>query len=44
MAPSAQPFAGLFQSMKERLNEHVVQLYSQLNRQEQEVTPSYLSL
>ena len=44
MAPSAQPFDGLFQSMTERLNEQLVQLYSQLNRQEQEVSPSYLSL
>ena len=44
MAPSAQPFDGFFLDMTERLNEQLVQLYSQLNRQEQEVSPSYLSL
>lgn len=44
MAPSAQPFDGLLLDMTERLNEQLIQLYSQLNRQQQEVYPSYLSL
>tara|TARA_R100000315_G_scaffold10422_1_gene3308 strand:- start:2 stop:760 length:759 start_codon:yes stop_codon:yes gene_type:complete len=44
MAPEANAFEDFFVDQIERLNTQLVQLYTQINRQEQEVSPSYLSL